>query len=321
MISLDYFGSLLANETRIEAFRKALSTAVGPGDRVLEVGTGLGTYALFAAAAGASRVWGVERTAVAGVAEQLVSANGLADRVEVVRGDAREVELPAPVDVLVFEDFPVRLLDGPTWALLARAQEALTREGRMVPRAARLNVAPVHAPDLHHRIFPFDAGDGQGRWMGLDWRALRPLLANCPRQETIPPDRLLAPPVSTGVLSLRPPPTAEQMAVVGAWDATSEAPVHALALWFDLEVGPDLWISNEPRARPEPWGQTILPLDPPLPVEAGARVEVAVRREALPSGAPGWLTWEVRCRGESRRGHEFGGIPLEPEDLRGAGGA
>jgi hypothetical protein len=110
--------------------------------------------------------------------------------------------------------------------------------------------------------------------------------------------------------------------VEGAWRVGAAGAVHALALWFELEVRPGIWLSNEPRERAEPWGQVLLPLHPPLEAPAHARLAVQVRREALSTGAPGWLVWEASCAGEVRNGHEFGGLALGPENLpAGAAGA
>jgi protein arginine N-methyltransferase 7 len=314
---LDYYAELLRGSSRIDAFGAAIRAVVRPGDRVLDLGTGLGTYAFLAARAGAAKVWAVERDPIAHVAETLAATNGLAGRVEVLRGDAETMALPDAVDVLVFEDFPTSLLDERTHALLRHVQKVLVPDGTMIPRAAHLCVAPVQSEDLHRQIFPIPADGTDEGWLDLDWRALRPLLANHPRRRSLPPAALLAPPLRSGRLALRPPPGPEELRVAGAWDATTPGTVHALALWFELEISDRVHLSNEPRDRPEPWGQTILPLDPPLRVAGPSRIEAAVWRERRPGGAPGWLAWEVRCGEESRRGHEFGGLTLGIEEVTG----
>ena len=52
-MSVDFYVQILADERRIEGVRAGLAGVVQPGDTVLEVGTGLGTFAFFAARAGA----------------------------------------------------------------------------------------------------------------------------------------------------------------------------------------------------------------------------------------------------------------------------
>ena len=42
-MSVSYYASLLVYSNRIDAFRRAILETVKPGDRVLDVGAGLGT--------------------------------------------------------------------------------------------------------------------------------------------------------------------------------------------------------------------------------------------------------------------------------------
>ena len=68
---------MICDRVRTEAFRRAIESVVRPGDVVLDVGAGSGILSLFAARAGAARVYAVERTTVATVAQMLAAANGL----------------------------------------------------------------------------------------------------------------------------------------------------------------------------------------------------------------------------------------------------
>ena len=112
---MNYYRELLRQSSRIEPFRRAIHSAVGPDDRVLEVGAGLGTYSFFAADAGAARVWAVEGEPIVHVAETVAKLNGYAGKVEFVRGWIPDVPLPERATVLIYEDFPARLLDAPTF--------------------------------------------------------------------------------------------------------------------------------------------------------------------------------------------------------------
>ena len=59
--SVDAVAQCLLDRKRTEAFRKAITRAVKPGDLVLDAGTGSGILAMFAAQAGAERVIALER--------------------------------------------------------------------------------------------------------------------------------------------------------------------------------------------------------------------------------------------------------------------
>ena len=95
--------TMLCDRVRTVAFQRAIDAVVRPGDIVLDVGAGCGILSAFAARAGAAHVYAVERTAVAALAQQLASANGFGDIVEVIQGDVIDIALPERVDVIVSE--------------------------------------------------------------------------------------------------------------------------------------------------------------------------------------------------------------------------
>ncbi|HEV2918346.1 MAG TPA: 50S ribosomal protein L11 methyltransferase, partial [Actinomycetota bacterium] len=72
----------ICDRVRIEAFRRAIDSMVRPGDIVLDIGAGSGILSMFAARAGAARVYAVERTTVAVLAQELAAANGVAEIVQ-----------------------------------------------------------------------------------------------------------------------------------------------------------------------------------------------------------------------------------------------
>ena len=95
--------SMIGDRVRTEAFRRAIDSAVRPGDVVLDVGAGSGILSVFAARAGAARVYAVEQTSIAVFAQELAAANGVADTVQVIQADVLDIEPPERVDVIVSE--------------------------------------------------------------------------------------------------------------------------------------------------------------------------------------------------------------------------
>lgn len=108
----DFPYACLVDLERTEAFRRAIESSVKPGDVVVDVGSGTGILALFAAKAGASKVYAVEIDAVlAACLRQTVLANGLADIIDVIEGNAAEADLPQAADVVIAELIETGLLD------------------------------------------------------------------------------------------------------------------------------------------------------------------------------------------------------------------
>jgi predicted RNA methylase len=86
----------LRDVERTRAFQAAIRRVVRPGDVVLDAGAGSGILSLFAASAGARKVYAVEVDAA--LCERLrdnAERNGFGDVIEVLCDDVRSVRLPA----------------------------------------------------------------------------------------------------------------------------------------------------------------------------------------------------------------------------------
>jgi len=112
--SIDLVTQCLLDKERTEKFEEAIKKVVTPKSVVLDVGTGSGILALFAARAGAKKVYSIELDPyVAKLAEQNVINNGYQNVIEVILGDARDINLPkgTTVDVVIMEMLTTGMID------------------------------------------------------------------------------------------------------------------------------------------------------------------------------------------------------------------
>jgi protein arginine N-methyltransferase 1 len=315
MNDVRYYRDLLADDKRIETFRRAIRSVVHEGDRVLEIGAGLGTYSFFASAAGAARVWAVDGNPVIHVAKTVAAANGMDERIEFVRGWIPEVRLPERADVLIFEDYPTNLMDAKTLHLLRSLHDEYTAdEFRMIPRRARVFVAPVGEHEAGRNALSFMASEKERRF-GIDWSESRVYAANTPCSVQLESDWLAAPPAPIGDLWLDRPPDPAVLDGEASWHFDTGEVLHGIAWWFDLEAAAGEWITNRPGTSRTVWGQLFLPLDPPLRAQAGDEVSAAVGRDRDGDGSPAWFSWRATAGETVIRGHEFASAPASLRDL------
>ncbi len=313
MSDIKYYRELLAQPARVEAFRRAIAAVVRPGDKVLDVGTAVGTFAFFAADAGAAAVWGVDGDPVINVARAIARLNGYDDRVEFIRGWLPDVEIPERADVIVFEDFPPQLMGGSVFRLLRSVQERYAAPGaRTVPAAAELYMAPVSSPALRSEVTPLGEEDVA---YGIDWSATREYVVNSPLNVGIAADALAAAAQLVAAVHFGAPPDAGAPAGEVTWQLERDTELHGLAYWFDIDLGGGERLSNAPGAEPGSWGHLFLPVDPPLQVRAGDTVLATVRTDTAADGVPRWLKWELAVGEERRKGHEFRAAPASLGDL------
>jgi len=151
---------MLTDRHRMDSYYNAISDnaeAAFKDKIVMDVGTGSGILAIWAAKAGAKKVYAIEYTDMANHARKLVKANGVEDIVTVIQGTVEGIKLPLKedgfgdedneqvVDVIVSEWMGYMLiresmLDS---VLVARDRYLKKDTGLMFPSHATILIAPI----------------------------------------------------------------------------------------------------------------------------------------------------------------------------------
>lgn len=149
---------MLVDHVRMAAYHSAImgNSAVFKDKVVMDVGTGSGILAVWAAKAGAKRVYAIEYTDMSKHAEKVMEANGVSDVVTVIRGAVEDVVLPKEdfadgesntqcVDIMISEWMGYFLLRESMLDSLIRAREKFLRPrtGLMFPSHCTMYVAPI----------------------------------------------------------------------------------------------------------------------------------------------------------------------------------
>lgn len=151
--NLWYFGhfaeqeKMLADRPRMDFYHAAITRHVQPGDVVIDLGTGTGILAAFAARRGAAKVYAIDHSDILRYARRLAEHNQIAN-VEFVATHSREFSAGERVDVIVHEQMGDFLFDEEMVTNVIDLRERLLkRGGRIVPSCFELYCEPVKVVD------------------------------------------------------------------------------------------------------------------------------------------------------------------------------
>lgn len=102
----------LIDKKRVQAFKRAIFHSVKPGDIVVDLGTGSGILSLFAAKAGAKKIYAVEAdTMIYQVFKNHLKDSIYKDQIILMNNYAEKVQLPEKVDIVICEMIATGLID------------------------------------------------------------------------------------------------------------------------------------------------------------------------------------------------------------------
>jgi precorrin-6B methylase 2 len=297
---------MLGDAVRNEAYRIAIAKVVRPGDRVLDMGAGSGVLSIFAAQAGAAKVYAVERTAISEVAEEIIASNGFSDRIEVMRADLEDVELSGPVDVIMSEWMGGIGIDENMLAPLVIARERWLRPGgTIIPARVTAFLAPMWIREIDAELAHW-----QTKPHGVDFSVIAARTANetVMAQWPVTTDDLLAPPQAmwshdahTCSLAVADNSFISDRTFIAA----RAGRFSALAAWFDAELCEGVHLTNAVGAPETHWGRFMLPLTRTIDVREGDTIRTHVRLD--PAAQGGCETyWTI----------QVGDGPVEEHDTR-----
>jgi type I protein arginine methyltransferase len=270
MYSLRNFGDMIGDSARFNAYAKAISRSVRPGDVVAEIGCGPAVFSLLACRAGAKRVYAIETEDIIDVARQIAVANGFGDRIQFFQSDSRNVELPERVNVIVSDIRGVLpLFDGAVASLEDAKIRFLAPNGVLIPRRDVLKAAIVESGPFYKSLVSPWKKTVEETALDVPLRmVLNTAHSSCPK-----PEQLISEAAEICTLDYmgHPNPNASAKLML---NAKRDGTAHGICVWFETELFEGIGFSSGPDSAATVYGQLFLPWLEPVEIEEGQEISV-----------------------------------------------
>ncbi|GIL86442.1 hypothetical protein Vretimale_11624 [Volvox reticuliferus] len=283
-----YYGMLQHQQNMLQDYTRTgtyYSAILGNPDDfrgrvVMDVGAGSGILSLFAAQAGASRVYAVEASGMARFARLLADANpALGSRITVVNSKVEEAMLPERVDVLVSEPMGTLLVNERMLESYIFARDHFLKPGgKMFPQLGRIHAACFSDEVLHTEVAAKSAFWLQSSFYGVDVTSLHPAATEGYFGQVVVDafdPSLLVTSCATRALDFGTLPEADlldiDMPLELSTGPATPVTIHGLACWFDVFFAgtqQPVWLTTAPGMPTTHWFQLRCVMQQPLLVTA-----------------------------------------------------
>ena len=307
-MSLRDYAWMLNDPARINAFRRAITAIVKPGDVVVEIGAGLGTFSFLACQAGASRVYAIEDNVFDALCE-IVDKQTFCDRIKPIRGNSHNIKLPEKANVIIFEDFNSAFLGvGMNKFFDDSSRRFLLSGGKWLPSEAVICGALYEAPAKWEKLSAWrNENDHLG---GLDFSPLAGWMLNSKFRDEYSPDGFISSPRDLRRYRLGGEAETYDLSWRGEDVSERRANVHGICVWFRLEFGDGIILDNAPGTDETVYQQVFFPLSAPVPVADGERVEWSLYCTPGGDGNEISWNWRVESQGGLAEGTTFADSPF-----------
>jgi protein arginine N-methyltransferase 1 len=186
---------MLKDRVRTTSYRNAIynNRSLFQDSIVIDVGCGTGILSLFAANAGARKVYAVDNSTISEHAKRIISHNGFSEIIEVIHGRIEEVTISEKVDVILNEWMGYGLLyESMLPSVISARDRFLKPNGTMFPNRAKLFVTGLESEKHVERKFGFwDDICGFNLKFIKEFALREPVVETAPTKDLVTDDSLI----------------------------------------------------------------------------------------------------------------------------------
>lgn len=299
--SYDHFGiheEMLKDTSRTLSYRSAMlkNRHLFKDKIVLDVGCGTGILSMFAVKAGAKHVYSVDMSNIIEKAKEIVTLNGMDDKITLLQGKLEDIELPVQsVDIIVSEWMGYFLLyESMLDTVLYARDKYLVEGGLILPDKCSMYVAGIEDGQYKNEKIHF--------WedvYGFDFSPFIKVAMVEPLVDTVDNQSLMTTPHKFYEFDINTV-TKEDLSFQRDFQlrAIDNDFCHAYIVWFDCEFPGDekVVLKTGPMDHYTHWKQTVFYMDQVLDLKKGDVINgsIAARpNEINPREIDIEFTWKV----------------------------
>jgi len=275
--------SMIGDEKRTLAFKKAIETCVKKNDVVADVGCGTGILSFFATKAGARKVYAIERTGIIDLAKKIAEKNKFKG-IEFINADSSEVKLHEKCDIIVSEGIGYFALQENTITdVLNFREKYLKKDGVIIPQKIGMFLSLVKSKKAYEEI------DFWKRNYGIDFLPARDFSANSTYHIEINKNDLLSKPVLVKEIDFLNDKKIDFNENV-LLKTENNGIAYGLCGYFDAMLCKNVSLSNYPGSKTH-WKQEFFPFKEPLKLRKNQEIKVNIKAD-FDKAFVDW-NWEV----------------------------
>jgi SAM-dependent methyltransferase len=277
MYSVSFYGTMIADGPRVDAYVEALRRTVTPDSVVIDLGSGPGFFALLACRFGAKRVYAIEPNNIIELARKSASANGFDDRLICIQDFSSSISLDEPADIIISDLRGILPWFQQHLPAIQDARERLLKPGgTLIPKRDFLWSALVNAPEKYEELTAVWKRDR----FDLDFTAGRPHVVNTftkfrPRLEQLLVEPLLWHTIDYCQVD-RSDVTAEMR-----WQISKPGTAHGFVVWFDSELCEGVMFSNHPSQPELVYGSAFFPFTESIQLSANDEIKIVIQADLV----------------------------------------
>jgi len=225
---------------------------------VLDVGCGTAILSMFAAKAGAKKVYAIDAASITEQATQIVKENGFESIITVIRGKVEEITLPVEkVDIIISEWMGYFLLyESMLDTVLYARDKWLVKDGLLFPDKAQLYLTAIE--DAEYRDSKINFWDNV---YGFNMSCIKQLALTEPLVDTCEPKQIMSNACQVLQIDLYTVKVDDlDFSSPFSLEFTRDDYCHALVAYFNVEFSKThtkLRFSTGPKSEYTHWKQTV----------------------------------------------------------------